>query len=83
MQSNLIKQDYLLTKITIVTAMKSAKNFRKNSNDKLYSDESKKHKKPNSPKRHHIEDFDDDEDDINFDFKERESIEDYFDDDDD
>lgn len=66
--------------------MKSVKNFRKHSNDKLYSDESKKHKKPilgqkgNSPKRRHTEEFDD-EDDMDFDFKERESIEDYFDDD--
>lgn len=67
--------------------MKSAKNFRKNSNDKLYSDESKQHKKPNfeqkgnSQKRRFVEEFDDDEDDIDFDFKQRESIEDYFDDD--
>jgi len=63
--------------------MKSAKNFRKNSKEKVYSDESKKHKKPISPKRQHVEKFDeDDEDDIIFDFKERESIEDYFDDND-
>jgi len=68
--------------------MKSTKNFRKNSNDELYSSESKKHKKhslgqkENSPKRHRVAEFDDDEDDIDFDFKQRESIEDYFDDDD-
>jgi hypothetical protein len=65
--------------------MKSTKNFR-NSNDELYSDESKKNKKNslghkgNSQKKRFIEEIDDDED-IDFDYKEHESIEDYFDDD--
>ncbi|MDR1552335.1 MAG: hypothetical protein LBS69_02575 [Prevotellaceae bacterium] len=67
--------------------MKSIKTFR-NSKDELYSNESKKNKKPNlshkgnSQKKRFIEEFND-EDDMDFDYKERESIEDYFDDDDD
>lgn len=66
--------------------MKSVKHFRKNSNDGLYSDESKKHKKPNFGQkgnlknRQRIEELEDDEDDFDFDFKKRETIEDYFED---
>ncbi|MDR3246012.1 MAG: hypothetical protein LBT50_06220 [Prevotellaceae bacterium] len=65
--------------------MKSIKNFR-NSNDELYSGESKKNKKPNigykgnSQKRRFIEEFDDDDEDMDLDYKKRESIEDFYDD---
>ncbi|MDR1984999.1 MAG: hypothetical protein LBQ28_09285 [Prevotellaceae bacterium] len=65
--------------------MKSVKNFR-NSKDELFSGERKKNKKPNlghkgnSQKKRFIEEFDDNDDDIDFDYKKRESIEDYFDD---
>ncbi|MDR2292295.1 MAG: hypothetical protein LBE11_02340 [Prevotellaceae bacterium] len=68
--------------------MKSVKNFRNSKKDELYSNESKKNKKPNHghkenfQKKRFIEELDD-EDDINFDYKERESIEDYFDDEED
>ncbi|MDR2065949.1 MAG: hypothetical protein LBP85_09635 [Prevotellaceae bacterium] len=67
--------------------MKSVRNFR-NSKDELYFSESKKNKKPNygqkgnSQKKRFIEELDD-EDDMDFNYKERESIEDYFDDDED
>ena len=67
--------------------MKSTKNFHNSKKDELYSDESKKNKKNSlgnkakSQKKRFVEEIDEDED-IDFDFKKRESIEDYFEDDD-